>query len=982
MTNDDQRKVLQPVAFTLRPEVAQEPLSLWALPFPREWRTPLLLLEQERTNRAGKEVTLPIRPLNDLVTALFSQLMTVPGMARPDPVDGTPPPPWLLARRALPKESIFRLVRGWCWEVFAECPSLNEVLQPLSANDLKWTEITPPFSVPVAPNNTAQPLGLAYTVLPAYLADLLVQRGTKVRVYGQERTLRRVPSDEGAELVTWPPVEMYDSQHRPYHFSYTISLTVQTLAGNPNARVHAHFGVRRWVSRPIIDGSKLYLGTTARSVYLLTTESWMGMPPGPMFTRARIRARYMDNPAGGRPLRIPVWAGTLPEIANNRLTITWPDIQEVAKNPLLYLKEPGVNGVVAAIVEHTPRYHPVRQGLGLDEHKALAEVLQKALCEELNLVAPLYRLPPIIKPEKHPLDGNLRDLEPDVRLRGLVESVGPQVTMELWWQTHAWRNMMIDRIKALLTRARPPLVEQPETHLDDAAAMLQLAFGVSEEERAAATGLDDTDEDVDRADIDEDLALEAVEDEDDTHATRQPAGKRKPKRIRLEPPPEDINEQFDIPLPDGGRLRVVPQPLGSIGTVFPERTFKKPSERAEYQKTQTQARINAIRTSIPLATEPTLTFVELPNYQNPQKPQLRREFGLRDPKRAIRLGAAYTGRITKFSESDEPLLARATGAVLDGLRQLGYLPALVGFTLPQMHTLPQALLVAGIWMCRLTQKRGFVRVHLPVVVLFHTQIQRAFIWLPDGVGVRPFHKGLLDITLMNPAIVQRKNQKEAIKELRQFLNQGIFQLGTDDVVILTEAQNIRMTLTGLQNPVIQANTLRLDKDEHDPPIDLRHGRVRVIRLRRSQRNETPEWYTPEAAAGSGYTQGVWPEPTATRTYYNVAGKPHTMSGARQGKQIDPGEYYAIPSLLEILHVALHPDDNPDVWAFAVDQWRRMGYLTTDMTLMPIPLQWAEHVDRYAEVIGPWVFPEQWGEELSDEGDTDTEDEYIQLSLFD
>ena len=29
-----------------------------------------------------------------------------------------------------------------------------------------------------------------------------------------------------------------------------------------------------------------------------------------------------------------------------------------------------------------------------------------------------------------------------------------------------------------------------------------------------------------------------------------------------------------------------------------------------------------------------------------------------------------------------------------------------------------------------------------------------------------------------------------------------------------------------------------------------------------------------------------------------------------------------------------------------------------MTLLPIPLQWAQKMDRYAAVIGPWVFRNQ------------------------
>src|SRR5262249_46634480 len=120
MTENRIRAPLQPVAFTLHPDLATSPLVFETLVFPREWRPQLLLLEQERTRRVGKEVTLPTRPLNDIVTALFSQLMTVPGFVRNNPADDTAQLPWLVARQPIPVAHLLRVVRGWCYETFGE----------------------------------------------------------------------------------------------------------------------------------------------------------------------------------------------------------------------------------------------------------------------------------------------------------------------------------------------------------------------------------------------------------------------------------------------------------------------------------------------------------------------------------------------------------------------------------------------------------------------------------------------------------------------------------------------------------------------------------------------------------------------------------------------------------------------------------------------------------------------------------------------
>ena len=89
---------------------------------------------------------------------------------------------------------------------------------------------------------------------------------------------------------------------------------------------------------------------------------------------------------------------------------------------------------------------------------------------------------------------------------------------------------------------------------------------------------------------------------------------------------------------------------------------------------------------------------------------------------------------------------------------------------------------------------------------------------------------------------------------------------------------------------------------------------------------------------------------------------------RKGKQINPKETYRLSSLVEVMPLAIQPSDDPAMWAVAVDQWRRMSFLThsKDMTLLPLPLELAYKMSEYAEVIGPWIFPEEWINEEEDE----------------
>src|SRR5207248_8384244 len=150
---------------------------------------------------------------------------------------------------------------------------------------------------------------------------------------------------------------------------------------------------------------------------------------------------------------------------------------------------------------------------------------------------------------------------------------------------------------------------------------------------------------------------------------------------------------------------------------------------------------------------------------------------------------------------------------------------------------PHDMVVAGLWMLRLTRKRSMVRVYLPIVVPMHTSRRQVRAWMPDGKGTRPFYQALLDIVAMHPATVQRSNQEIALRQLRQFLEHDIFDEGYKDVTLLVDAQNIRRSLTGFQSPSVLRDVWRLDKRDAGIPIDTLRGRMRVIRLRTSDSQE-------------------------------------------------------------------------------------------------------------------------------------------------
>jgi hypothetical protein len=244
-------------------------------------------------------------------------------------------------------------------------------------------------------------------------------------------------------------------------------------------------------------------------------------------------------------------------------------------------------------------------------------------------------------------------------------------------------------------------------------------------------------------------------------------------------------------------------------------------------------------------------------------------------------------------------------------------------------------------------------------------------WLPDGKGIRPYYRAELDIVRLDPERLSRTQEREQLAALRNFLLRELPREGTEDILILADAQNSRLTWQGMQNSEIRFGNLVFDRAGPVQPMDRLGARIRVVRLRTSERQETPEWFTPGAGANSGYSQGVWKDPGLPLHYFALGEKPPAMWGGRKGKQTDPGELYAQPSLLEILPVALQPGvDSPELWARAVYEWKRMsGVLTEGSTLRPLPLEFARHMSRYARALSPYVDPGFWTE--SEDGE-DTE----------
>lgn len=961
---------IQPIAFHLVESSLQVPLR--ALYFPHEWRGLLTALAGERA-RTDRPSSFRIASLNAAIAAFTPQLFVTPGQVYHSDE------PWLIAAEDVRPDKIWRIVRAWLAEQYAERADLADAYdaayEAIQLKDLVWTDFTFALDTECHANGTARIDSLTYSALPAFVADTLVRNEVEIPIQQMTRRLVRVPTTDGsAQLQTWPPVSYTeDGSGRRGAYSYTVRITVQNLVRCATPRMHLAYGIRRWRLQPLQTDEGLFLsGREGRSVYLRHPRPLTGLPTSSHFTRAMLDAIFVQHDQ-----RVPVWRDALFGIAG-RIGAAIPEPSKLIRQPEQHLEPGDEDAVIAAIVEKTPRNHPIGTGMGLEVREAITKSIAQGMDGVLQLIGPLQRSEATGKPQRNAamFVEDLREIAVEERLQAVSDSVGPELTVEVWWQRPPGRDQLIYSLHAMLTGALPTLEEATPPPIRPTAPIVEQHDMFNTTVTPVAKSI--------------------------VSAESSPKGSR--KRAAPERPLIDPAVEHTIALPQGGVIRVIPRELGALGRLLPEPTDADHKDKGEYKRRETERRAREIKRTLE-STEgrPTLALIELLNFQDPRDRQRRRLVGLRDPKRALRLGMAEAGRVTKFTTGafhddqqgkpsgrtrltpEELLRERCDNAVLEGLRQMGYLPGKITVTPPDGQTFPEAMVVAGVRMLRLTRKRTAAQIYLPIVTIFDTRTSVVQAWLPDeNMGVRPFHQALLDITRMKDKEVSRFRRDMMLARLEQFLTEELPHAFGEDIVILTEAQNIRWLWPGVQNGELELDTLRFRKGSTGGHLERMETRFRLIRLRTAERDETPMWYTADATPGRDYTSGLFRDNEAPRTFFNIATKPKTQKQARRGKQHDPSEQYAVPSMLEILVAGQQSGDSDEAWALAVHTWRRMGYVSGgEMTRLPIPLQWAQRMDRYAAVIGPWVFRDQEYLWIDDNDINEESDEFgaEQLSLF-
>lgn len=261
-------KILRPMAFKPLSEQAIPNQTFYKLAFPVRWYNELYQEWKQikkSTSYDPEPVSLPTAALNKTLRAI------VPDLIRVMHIDSRKDLVWLYSSRPIDTADLLAIVRAWAEVCLSEIPhaTLYTMTAGFGADELIWQPCRLDAYWTTHPNNTANPHGDYFTVLPYYLAAELSKYPFSI---GDETfALKRYPLSpmhNGAELMGWEPV-WYKHRKDTGAFAQYINLTLQSVPFCPEPLLYVHTGVRRFV-----NPEQKYL-KHIKSAVIQTSASWI-----------------------------------------------------------------------------------------------------------------------------------------------------------------------------------------------------------------------------------------------------------------------------------------------------------------------------------------------------------------------------------------------------------------------------------------------------------------------------------------------------------------------------------------------------------------------------------------------------------------------------------------------------------------------------------------------------------------------------------
>jgi hypothetical protein len=899
---------IRPAAYVLDPSAGPFIGLYHALAFPPEWRQPILDLCQPGRRNLGPYKQVRIRGLNAAIRAVAPDLVSVAERATLD--DGKP---WLYTDSKYPLSVVGALILSWLhtMQPSAESfPLLQDAYQKLDLKSLHWDLVSVNLAEQtLTDGGTADPAAHLYRLLPEVLAGG-IEKLAPYEYCGTQVSFRRVATEQGAELISWPPSEYRPKPKkgqvaRPWRFSAVITITLRTMPFSPVPRIHLSTGIRRWVrdSFWIPDGR----GVTA---YLLADGPWLaGSGESARFAAAKLK--------WGRREHEPVWAIGGPDGILSRLAASeFPPPKALVQEPETWLH--GHDGVIAAVTYHTTMgRHGVGAGLMPSERQRLTRWAAQALLPQLRPVGDMTRSKRKPTTPHHVLQPRkavpTKDATP--------EKVATVISA----------NAVIDAANARLRREH-------------------LARAVGSDHVFTCHVLYQTDE------VRDEL-INAAERSLDLYAHRA-AATSPGTRIWRAPEVE---------------VRLHALPLGALGGPLGRQTVPKPGKEHQAAVAQRRAATQDYLTSLPDSSQVVFVELEGKEAFKVRTtdPKFAIRLGCADAGRVSQFitperksdgeKEASPDAAGEGGEDEEEgkLEHRAAATWADGLRQ-------VGMSFVPEHNLegviPDRLNQLAFWIVRrnateTTRNKQFT----PIAVLVRPGQDYFVGRTPDMQEWVPYPKLLKSLTgqVRGPDLKSAEQQRAGTA---RFIRQVLYTLRGEPTVVLAHAQNMRSSWEWLGNTQIVPDKIQVGNGPVQA-LALHGKQLRLIRVCDDERDETPQWWAPDDDELAGLAMGLWHPADAgeaDRVFYATTEKPGSHKkkkrddtkltphlDAKSGKPVTNWTRNAWnPTLLEIAVAGCAPGDDPEAWAMYVQQ-QRFADDYRDALKFPLVLHLAELAHEYA-----------------------------------
>lgn len=944
---------LRTAAFVPNPEVA-EYHDLWqAFTLPQHWRDAVQDVVRIAWNKSGTYDYIPVSRFNRVVEAVVPDLVHVASNAH------DLNQPWFYTKHPVPTNIMRRLLLEWLKDIASGAEIGNRQIQECFRQfDVAGSrELWEPAPVnlweqELSEGGTAQPAKRLHRLLPDVIADRIA-RQTPYEFQGQRVEFLPTATDRGAELMAWPPLK-HGSDKKPYYFSPVIRVRLHTVPFSPVPRLYLNAGIRRWYRwKAGKQNNQSMFRIPERqgvSVYLRPDHPWIDDTDAPRrMSRAMIDWNNRQREVSWR------FGGPGEMFARLGAASRFPDLTELRKDSYAYLD---IRDGTQAVVTHGNAMsgkHNVQLGFSPTERLRLLEWAGRALEPEYVQMGdlgravrndkPVFQVPKVQRTfptVEIPVAPDHDDAETLVKYTKELAAAEKKLQAQQRAKDKAARNAeaAAEAWRLLLSEA---------TDCDE--VRIHLLYESDEVREAIVTA-----------------ARECLDA--DCDVTEDPATGRFDYYLDAETVAVRIHAR-----PRGG----LGQPL-LTGGLTP--TAGRVHDAAKQQRAEDTERHLAS-----LDEDSELVFVELPNRAD-FVDDFGRKAGLRDPKQAIRRGAAMAGKVTQFitppqidddqeDAVDGSLSSRAKSSWEDGLRAIG-----VRFI--AQHTvgdaIPKELNQVAFWLIKKNKTSLNKRdQYTPVAVLIRPGSRRIMAKTPDMTGWCTYPEVLRHVALMSERGEEADSETKQKHIYARFIRATLSDLRNEPTLVLMAADNSRQRWDWLQDGKVQADKLQLGSGPVQR-LSLFGSKLRVVRVRQDCGNyETPDWWAPDHAEDTkwedreaGLTSGLWRQvDDSDRVYYSVAEKNENLSKADRrtskmsawisgtGKLRGPQAQANLPqpTLVEIAVTGLQDADHPQDWALFAHQQRFVSEHRNGLG-WPLALKLAEDIGDYAYPAAEEELPEE------------------------